>query len=768
MRLACKLYLWSAVTLLTACSHPLEIVGEGDIIDGEGTRGCTFEQFNTPTGDGTHPCQNIVILDYHADYSAVAKPGWRFVGWDNYCEGGEAVCSFHVGAEMVFGAWGKVMPPLIAHFERVAEPGEFLNKVLATGATAAIFRASDNSFLLTTSAGTESPYGALLRMDSITGQVTTLATLPYRAHVLELSADEETLYIAYSDKNQLDVFDLQSAQFNASINLVATDGTSGLIARSISASPTDPDVIAVSLGWGTNSALASLYKNGVRHGVSTEIGNGSVWRGEVEFSPDGALLYGEGITTIVVTAAGLGAKTVRYDGLSTPQFVGDRVFSYLTALDPTTLSPIGFYRPQDYTQDIGVPEAYAPDLDFVFYYFPGYDRLIVNDIKRFTPVADYSLEIDGEYAGMEASAETLLLFTDTSVYLIAQDDIEPMYTEGCPTHSLVAENGKPYLRLDCPIADVAYDSFRNKVYASVSASLGQNGNSIAVVDAQTGVIEQFIPAVSEPQHIALNADGTKLFISSEFSSFIHRLDLATQKIDGKYWLGTWDTQGAIGNILAHPYDPALFVVAHGSSGYPSKLTSVSNLAVTGSFTLGSSYPHAEFASNGNLVASYESFPAFTRVIRELDVSPSGFASVKAGQPQLADEYLSFTTHSDSLIFLDGTVLDRATLAHRSPLPFAQDVDWTPKIAVDRDSETLFHAVGRYGQPGYLKLDRYDLASSSLSGEIALTDSAIYQYKVLSLMPVDGGKVLLHAQEMGTSWPTYLHFLQDSDFDLIVP
>lgn len=71
------------ILLLQACKHPLIIVGEGDIVDLNGSgRGCTLEQFQS--GD-TACTDNESTGDYFVNFQAVPRPGWRFVRWEGPC-----------------------------------------------------------------------------------------------------------------------------------------------------------------------------------------------------------------------------------------------------------------------------------------------------------------------------------------------------------------------------------------------------------------------------------------------------------------------------------------------------------------------------------------------------------------------------------------------------------------------------------------------------------------------------------------------------------
>lgn len=98
-----------------ACSHPIEIQGEGDVSSNYG-RSCTLEDSLTdPVPDNC--AKNLVIYDYFDTYTATPRSGWRFDHWDNYCtDAVDNTCTFNLTADQVRGAWFQTVPPLVAVF----------------------------------------------------------------------------------------------------------------------------------------------------------------------------------------------------------------------------------------------------------------------------------------------------------------------------------------------------------------------------------------------------------------------------------------------------------------------------------------------------------------------------------------------------------------------------------------------------------------------------------------------------------------------------
>lgn len=121
------LLLPALVLLLQACSHPLEIVGDGDIVDLNGSsHGCLLEQFRA----GEKACTtNLVVQGYDVNYQAVPRPGWQFVRWEGACKNNvEPHCQIIVPADFVQEYWFKSAPPLRAVFEQTGNADGVLTK----------------------------------------------------------------------------------------------------------------------------------------------------------------------------------------------------------------------------------------------------------------------------------------------------------------------------------------------------------------------------------------------------------------------------------------------------------------------------------------------------------------------------------------------------------------------------------------------------------------------------------------------------------------
>ncbi len=102
--------------LMLACSHPLEIKGEGDILSASGMRDCYLEDFRA----GLDACsKNLVVGEYQETYYAVPREGWQFVAWENCFNDGAVAdqCIFNIPANLVRNSYGQTVAALVAVFE---------------------------------------------------------------------------------------------------------------------------------------------------------------------------------------------------------------------------------------------------------------------------------------------------------------------------------------------------------------------------------------------------------------------------------------------------------------------------------------------------------------------------------------------------------------------------------------------------------------------------------------------------------------------------
>ena len=111
------------VLFITGCTHPIEIEGQGDVVSSSGNRDCSPEQ---------QPCNNLIVGDYQETYSAVAREGHEFAGWEGCTPTDENNCEFNVEAATVQQFWGQTAPPIRALFNEQTNDGPVTADILAS------------------------------------------------------------------------------------------------------------------------------------------------------------------------------------------------------------------------------------------------------------------------------------------------------------------------------------------------------------------------------------------------------------------------------------------------------------------------------------------------------------------------------------------------------------------------------------------------------------------------------------------------------------
>ncbi|MHC4692971.1 MAG: outer membrane protein assembly factor BamB family protein [Planctomycetota bacterium] len=86
--------------------------------------------------------------------------------------------------------------------------------------------------------------------------------------------------------------------------------------------------------------------------------------------------------------------------------------------------------------------------------------------------------------------------------------------------------------------DIVYDPFSQRIYASVSSSDLNHGNSIAIIDPLAGVIEDSVFAGSDPRKLAISNDGEYIYAGLNGAGSVSRFHIPSQTVDKTFSLGS--------------------------------------------------------------------------------------------------------------------------------------------------------------------------------------------------------------------------------------
>lgn len=117
--------------------------------------------------------------------------------------------------------------------------------------------------------------------------------------------------------------------------------------------------------------------------------------------------------------------------------------------------------------------------------------------------------------------------------------------------------------------DLIYDKTRNRLYASIPGA-AVNGNSIAVINPDTGAILQTVPVGPEPLRLAISKGDEYLYVGLDGTGEVARINLATMVVDLKFALGStpgiFPNQLFVQDLAVLPNNPLSVVVTEKVKG----------------------------------------------------------------------------------------------------------------------------------------------------------------------------------------------------------
>jgi hypothetical protein len=111
-------------------------------------------------------------------------------------------------------------------------------------------------------------------------------------------------------------------------------------------------------------------------------------------------------------------------------------------------------------------------------------------------------------------------------------------------------------------ADMIYEPFTQRIYASIPASSSTNPNSLVTVDPVTGTVGVPIPIGNDPGALGLSSDGTTLYVGLNGDNSVVPFDLQTQTAGAEIPLGSDPQKGAFtaADLQVQPGHPTTLVV----------------------------------------------------------------------------------------------------------------------------------------------------------------------------------------------------------------
>jgi DNA-binding beta-propeller fold protein YncE len=395
--------------------------------------------------------------------------------------------------------------------------------------SAGLYDAVHDRILITAAATDPVNPNSLLEVSLSSNERRVAVTFPSEPNLVRLSEDGTLLYVTFTGSVEIRRYDAATLQQVSTIQMQSDQPfTAQREIFDLAVSPLDPNVIAVAFGFllsGGSTDVAIVNGDTQLAGSFHDLAANQSAGMAVEYSRDGARIFGGGGRGRVldVDAGGIASFTWIRDGFSERhlQRVGDRLYSGETAIDEQTLVRLGMYNASGNAVGIDTASNLVFRVDR--------DTITVFDEDRFVPLASYDsgLNHGAPIRKAVAAGQFGVLLDEHALHIFAYADIETLNTGVCEVEALATDQGEPYTRYACPVSDAVYDPARDKVYAAIDSFFGVNGNSIAVIDRASGVVERFAYIGSEPRKIALSTDGNRLYAIFDGADTVAALNLST-------------------------------------------------------------------------------------------------------------------------------------------------------------------------------------------------------------------------------------------------
>ena len=222
------------------------------------------------------------------------------------------------------------------------------------------------------------------------------------------------------------------------------------------------------------------------------------------------LTIGEiGITTIEEFSRDVVGEAVINNG---------RIYSSGSVYDEFSLGRYGKHQPRG---------PFALDFPGRRIFSAGSSRLYEVDLDSLHLVARYQVDLDGPKR-LIAASDRLFALHDSGLSVIERDQLTEVMESDCQPLQRENSSGTEYVKLRCDVRHAIYDTYRNKLYAALGSRASGKGNSIAVLDPTTLLIESRIQLGMQPDRLALSATGSFLYVQSDQSEYIARIDLTNE------------------------------------------------------------------------------------------------------------------------------------------------------------------------------------------------------------------------------------------------
>ena len=385
---------------------------------------------------------------------------------------------------------------------------------------------------------------SIAEIDPDLGTVTSSVFVGSEPTHLAQANDGATLYTALQGAGAIRRFNIVSHTAGAQFPIGHENFGGVLVASDIAVAPDNASLVAVARqmqGTSPSESGTAVYDNGVRR-TKTQPGhiNGSDF---LAFSSSSSTLYGAGFSSLskmTIDAEGITvASTAPFDSGREIVFENNLIYgSSGQVINPSTGTLVGTFSGNGFGESFALDNANGRIFFLIRDFAAGSIQIKAYDINTFLPLGFIDIQgVTGIPESLVRWGTNGLAFrtTNRQVFLIQTPLVNASASipAPTPTPSPTPSPTPPYIptfvrRVDLRANNIVFSNATQALYASVPSSVGANGNSITKISPDTGVVGPSTFVGSEPNKLAISADGQTLYVHLDGANSMRRFDVVSQ------------------------------------------------------------------------------------------------------------------------------------------------------------------------------------------------------------------------------------------------
>jgi hypothetical protein len=390
----------------------------------------------------------------------------------------------------------------------------------------------------------------LVEFDLETGGVSRSIALKGEAGKLAISNDGSVIYLGYTGIYELERIETETLTLSTTLDI-------GGFAKEIAISPASNNIVAVT--YHNELAGMKFFNSGEEQRVK---GDWNSRTDHVKFNASGSRLYtyldrstnyGVGVLSIEPTGPVFMKNLDNFTYVpSDIDVFGDVLYTgFGQVIDPETAEILGTNtNVTGYIARKLAPLVTAKQ-DYTYIYAK---YLQVYDKDRFTYLGSFDPALKGNFLRLlNIGSDKFAFVTDTGIKVFRHEDVPNDLDWQCGSLNRVDLRAKVDIEtINCPFNDAVFSSVNDKIYASIPGKAGVKGNSLAVINSETFVIEQYLPVGSEPTELEISHNQKFLYISYGGANKYSVYDLKTLE---KVMNVNLDFKGFEGPLFVNDLEP---------------------------------------------------------------------------------------------------------------------------------------------------------------------------------------------------------------------